>query len=145
MSPDPAALCRMKTPRCQMEAEAPLSADNTAAVASGLHLSEDRGARAYHKDISSHLATMAFVRFTKLSPEVREMVWIEAVHNESDGRIFFIHMESSCVMPTRNNISSLLGVNPESRRVALHHNPVKISIYKLPQQTNNYCLSLESR
>ncbi|KAK7917555.1 hypothetical protein PG985_011163 [Apiospora marii] len=58
---------------------------------------------------------MAFVRFTKLSPEVREMVWIEAVQNESDGRIFFIHMESLCVMPTRNNISSFLGVNPESQ------------------------------
>ncbi|KAK7918430.1 hypothetical protein PG985_010304 [Apiospora marii] len=84
---------------------------------------------------------MAFISFTKLCPEVREMVWIEAVHNESNGRIFFLHMESLCVMPTRNNISSLLGVNPESRKVALRHYPVKISIYKLPQQMNNSCLS----
>ncbi|KAK7960727.1 hypothetical protein PG996_011368 [Apiospora saccharicola] len=75
---------------------------------------------------------MAFHKFQKLAPELRQWIWKEAILEEADERIFFVHAETFRILPTENIICHIFGVNWEARQVALKHYPVKMPIFKLP-------------
>ncbi|KAK8022549.1 hypothetical protein PG993_013316 [Apiospora rasikravindrae] len=75
---------------------------------------------------------MEFVKFPKFPPEIRDKIWKEAVSEEADGRLVFVHKDTLRVLPTRNSISPLLSVNAEARQVALKHYNVRLPIFRLP-------------
>ncbi|KAK8108898.1 hypothetical protein PG984_014699 [Apiospora sp. TS-2023a] len=75
---------------------------------------------------------MAFHKFQKLAPELRQWIWKEAILEEADERIFFVHAETFRILPTQNIICDIFRVNWEARQVALKHYPVEMPIFKLP-------------
>ncbi|KAK8043236.1 hypothetical protein PG994_013719 [Apiospora phragmitis] len=75
---------------------------------------------------------MAFSRFPSLPIEIRVCIWKDALDEEVEGRLFFVHRNSSRIMPTMNNISPLLSVNVEARHVAKSCYNLCLPVLRLP-------------
>ncbi|KAK8091735.1 hypothetical protein PG997_002096 [Apiospora hydei] len=75
---------------------------------------------------------MEFVKFPEFPPEIRDQIWKEAVCEEAEDRLVFVHKDTLRVFPTKNNTSPLLSVNVEARQVALKHYNVRLPIFHLP-------------
>ncbi|KAK8113065.1 hypothetical protein PG984_013591 [Apiospora sp. TS-2023a] len=73
-----------------------------------------------------------FPQFTRLAPELRQMIWDSALENEAENRIVLVHRDSLRVVPSKSLISPLKSVNKESRKRALEHYNVKIDIGIFP-------------
>lgn len=62
------------------------------------------------------------------------MIWKFAIEEEFKERLVFVSQDSLAVMPTRNNISSILGVNRKIRAWARkHYYNFKIPVFLMPR------------
>ncbi|KAK8063787.1 hypothetical protein PG996_008439 [Apiospora saccharicola] len=73
-----------------------------------------------------------FPQFTRLAPELRQMIWDSALENEAENRIVLVHRASLRVVPSKCLISPLKSANKESRERALKHYNVKMDIGVFP-------------
>ncbi|KAK7993838.1 hypothetical protein PG989_007219 [Apiospora arundinis] len=71
-----------------------------------------------------------FTLFPRLAPELRDMIWKEALDEEADGRIVPVHRNRMLfrIMPFRCLISPLLSTNQESRKLALLRYNYKLDV-----------------
>ncbi|KAK8076266.1 hypothetical protein PG994_003538 [Apiospora phragmitis] len=72
------------------------------------------------------------VKFPKFPPEIRAQIWEDAICDETEERVFFVSAYTLNILPTKINISPLLSVSVEARRVTIKHYNVRIPIYRLP-------------
>ncbi|KAK8006902.1 HET-domain-containing protein [Apiospora arundinis] len=86
---------------------------------------------------------MAFSNFRRLPAETRDHIWKDALDEEAKDRLLFVHGGTHRVMPTQNNVSSIMSVNREARGVALARYTTTIPIYELPTLRNALPLSFE--
>ncbi|KAK8062879.1 hypothetical protein PG997_014976 [Apiospora hydei] len=72
-----------------------------------------------------------FPQFSRLAPELRMMIWKEALKNETQDRIALVHRDSLRIVPSKSLVSPLMAVNQESREVALTYFDVRLDIVRL--------------
>ncbi|KAK8859757.1 hypothetical protein PGQ11_010491 [Apiospora arundinis] len=71
----------------------------------------------------------AFTLFPRLAPELRAMIWKEALDEEADDRIALVHGDETLRnMPFKSLISPLLSTNQESRKLALLRYSFKLDV-----------------
>lgn len=73
----------------------------------------------------------SFHKFPDLNPELRLMIWNEALLGERNTRT--VILQDDRVMPLKHLISPLLSVNYESRTCAQAFYDVKLDVYAVPK------------
>ncbi|KAK8129090.1 hypothetical protein PG984_010198 [Apiospora sp. TS-2023a] len=86
---------------------------------------------------------MSFHKFPSLPPEIRAYIWVDAIHQEAEGRLFFLHRRSLRILPTKNNISPFFRVNVEARQMAKSFYSVCLSVSVLPPYTPSGLISFD--
>ncbi|KAK8861909.1 hypothetical protein PGQ11_008144 [Apiospora arundinis] len=64
---------------------------------------------------------MSFTRFGSLPLELRQYIWHEALQEEADARLVFVHRPTMRVMPHTTTVSRVMNANRESREYAKAH------------------------
>ncbi|KAK8036242.1 hypothetical protein PG993_008856 [Apiospora rasikravindrae] len=72
-----------------------------------------------------------FPQFSRFVPELREMIWKEALKNEAKDRIALVHRDSRRIVPSKSLVSPLLAVNHDLREVALAYFDVRLDVVHL--------------
>ncbi|KAK8094968.1 hypothetical protein PG997_001653 [Apiospora hydei] len=71
-----------------------------------------------------------FTCFNKLPPELRHMVWNEALLEEVESRFVLVHRVSMKVLPhKKTNKSAILAANQESRGRALKFYDMQLEVW----------------
>ncbi|KAI2616143.1 hypothetical protein GGS26DRAFT_597045 [Hypomontagnella submonticulosa] len=76
-------------------------------------------------------ATMPSFPFNKLPPELRSIVWNEALLQESSERLVLLDLQPPVIFPFKSLASPLLSVNTESRYYAVRFYDFTLPVYSL--------------
>ncbi|KAK7981161.1 hypothetical protein PG989_013618 [Apiospora arundinis] len=74
---------------------------------------------------------MSFTRFGSLPPEIRQMIWHQALHEEVDARLIFVHRPTMRVMPHTTTANRVMNANQEARDCGLEFYDVKLDVWTL--------------
>ncbi|KAI0380639.1 hypothetical protein F5Y04DRAFT_281665 [Hypomontagnella monticulosa] len=72
--------------------------------------------------------------FNKLPPELRFLIWNQALVQESSERLVLLDLHPPSIYPFKSLVSRILAVNAESRRCALNFYETSLSVYRLKRK-----------
>ncbi|KAK8127418.1 hypothetical protein PG984_008526 [Apiospora sp. TS-2023a] len=81
-----------------------------------------------------------FVYFGRLPPELRHMIWTNAIQDPTPGRFVVFDGYAQRIIPTAGLVAPLLLVNRESRHLALRHYTLRIAVHEVRQCTRSHPL-----